>query len=88
VTTRKTCDVCSLARIKMVGGEPVSDVSRYTLRREANQRMVDGARLQRKQQGAGGIDLCGECWDRICKPNTNPRKANRRKLETPEAGSH
>lgn len=54
-------------------GEP--DVVRYTLRREADQTRDNGTRHRRYQQSAGGIDMCSECWGRICQPRMNPRKA-------------
>jgi hypothetical protein len=79
MTTAKTCDVCRFARQRMdpVTMQPVADVLRYTLRREDDQRREEGIRTKRYQKSAGGIDLCGECWERICKPNMNPNKARR-----------
>lgn len=79
MATTRTCDVCSFARqtLDPVTRQPVSDVRRYTLRREADQTREKGIRTGRYQQSAGGIDLCGECWGRICKPRMNPKKSNR-----------
>jgi hypothetical protein len=81
VSVRKVCDICHFARqtIDEATMEPVSDVRRYTLRREIDQTQKMGNRTRRYQQSAGGIDLCGECWERICKPNMNPRKSHGRK---------
>jgi hypothetical protein len=89
MATKKTCDVCGLARISVVDGQPVSNVRRFTLRREADQKRERGVRTNRLQQGGGGIDLCQECWERICKPNMNPKKANNRRepdVKTDRAG--
>ncbi len=73
----KTCDICQMARQRLDREtmQPVSDVVRYTLRREVDQTRDNGKRTRRYQQSAGGIDLCGECWGRICQPRTNPKKA-------------
>lgn len=81
MSIRKVCDVCQMHRQKTDPEtmQPVPDVFRYTLRREQDQRMAKGVRSGRYQKSAGGIDLCGPCWERICKPNMNPNKASRRK---------
>lgn len=79
MSTSKTCDHCKMARqrIDPVTLEPVKDVFRYTLRRETDQKRDGGVRTGRYQKSAGGIDLCGVCWEQICKPNMNPKKAHR-----------
>jgi len=76
---RKVCDVCQLARQRVdpLTMEPIPDVRRYTLRREVDQTRENGERTKRYQKSAGGIDLCGNCWERIAKPNMNPKKAHR-----------
>lgn len=79
MSVAKTCDVCRMVRQRVdpVTMEPVRDVFRYTLRREMDQTRDAEGRTKRYQMSAGGIDLCGVCWERICKPNTNPKKAHR-----------
>lgn len=76
MATAKACDRCGFARQKLIDGQPVSAVTRYTLRREVDQTRPTerGVRSRRYQKSAGGIDLCDECWERICKPRTNPNK--------------
>lgn len=71
---QKWCDVCRMFRQK-VDGTP--DVKRYTLRREVDQTRENGERPRRFQMSAGGIDLCGECWEKIAKPRMNPNKSRR-----------
>lgn len=78
MSTVKSCDKCGFARQKMVGGAPVGDVVRYTLRRETDQTREVGRRVRRHQQSAGGIDLCGPCWSAICAPRMNPAKSHAR----------
>jgi hypothetical protein len=79
MSVSKTCDICKLARQRLdpVTMEPIKDVVRYTLRREMDQKREVGVRSRRYQMSAGGIDLCGVCWERIAKPNMNPKKAHR-----------
>ena len=79
MSTNKTCDICQMARQRIDPEtlEPIKDVHRYTLRREVDQKREEGKRTARYQKSAGGIDLCGVCWERIAKPNMNPKKAHR-----------
>lgn len=75
----RACDICRMSRqrIDPVTMQPIVDVIRYNLRREVDQTSEMGRRTRRYQKSAGGIDMCGECWGRICQPRTNPKKANR-----------
>jgi hypothetical protein len=68
MSIQRICDVCS--RIKQ-DANGVSTIHRYTLRREEGTRYTK----TRKQTGAGGIDMCDECWTKICKPRTNANKS-------------
>lgn len=81
MTVRKVCDICQMYKQRTDPDtlEVVPDVRRYTLRREVDQKRDGGQRVGRYQMSAGGIDLCGDCWARICKPNMNPKKSNRRR---------
>ena len=74
----KTCDICRAAKQKIDRStmKPISDVHRYTLRREIDQTWTDGKRSRRYQKSMGGIDLCGDCWGMICQPRMNPKKAS------------
>jgi hypothetical protein len=65
---QRICDVCSRMKQDANG---VSTIHRYTLRREEGTRYTK----TRKQTGAGGIDMCDECWTKICKPRTNANKS-------------
>ncbi len=67
VTTTRVCDVC---------GRQGVDVLRYGLNRQQPAR--DGRR--NTTWGAGGIDLCGECWQRIGRPKTRPHRVTKRVL--------
>jgi hypothetical protein len=80
MSTQKHCDKCGFSRQRVDGS---SAVVRYTLRREVDQTrpLADGRRAQRYQQSAGGIDLCDDCWESICKPRTNPNKGRARLRE-------
>jgi len=75
VGVTKTCDVCrfSRQRIDPITNELRSDVVRYTLRYDKVNRKVNGV-VTRVQNSAGGIDLCGDCWQRICAPRTRKRR--------------
>jgi hypothetical protein len=61
------CDVCKHIKQNMDGE---STIHRYTLRRETGTRFTG----TRRQVGAGGIDMCDDCWTKICEPRTNPNK--------------
>lgn len=63
----KECDVC---------GRAGSDVLRYGLTRQTPAH--DGQR--NTTWGAGGIDLCAGCWERIGKPKTRPARVAKRVL--------
>jgi hypothetical protein len=64
---QRICDVCK--HIKQ-GVDGQTTIHRFTLRREVGTRFTG----TRRQVGAGGIDICDECWEKICKPRTNPNK--------------
>jgi hypothetical protein len=89
MAVRKTCDICKMSRQRIDPAtlSPIDDVVRYTLRREMNQARESGGRTRRYQKSAGGIDLCGNCWDGICGPRTNPKKGSNRRPFTAQAES-
>lgn len=67
VVVRRSCDVC---------GHQGDDVLRYGLTRQQPAR--DGR--SNTTWGAGGIDLCASCWQRIGAPKTRPARVTKRVL--------
>jgi hypothetical protein len=74
VTTSKSCDICKRHRQDPFTG--ASLITRYTVMRQIFEKNVDGVVIKHTAAGAGGIDLCLECWTQVCKPNMRPLKRN------------
>lgn len=66
----RSCDVCRKVR---------NDVVIYSLIK-AEKKAPDGTLLSRAH-GAGSIDLCDPCWERIGKPRLKPARATRLKAQ-------
>ena len=59
----RTCDACKM---------PHLDTKRYGVSRQRARVGEQG----NTTYGAGGIDLCDKCWERICRPKTRPNRAH------------
>ncbi len=71
MSTQRACDVCAMYRQNRDG---TSAVVRYGLSRQLPNGKLrpEGRPAFGRVGGFGGIDLCGECWERIAKPKTRP----------------
>lgn len=66
----RSCDVCGFYKQALDGS---SLVRRYSLLRSE----ADRRGRETNTRGAGGIDLCDECWEKVGKPKMHVRTRKR-----------